>query len=908
MSWQATSLGDPNREVVTTPERLAWWETRLTEASRTGLLSWDTETSGLKWWAGSHHPKAMPHCLRSESPRIIGHCAGYWEGDRVHAAYFPIRHEGMERQLEPEKVTAMAKAVLSISSAQVVFHNAKFDLHFLRKDGVEVGAFVHDSMIMAALVDEHGKKSLEVLSEKYGVDCGGLDAKRIVQRSAAIAARRVGLRKKEWPGYALVPISVLGPYGAGDAESTLYLGTKLLGMVRDNWWGLYATEMVVLRRLFEAEETGMGVDVPVLQGIADQAEIDSEKAYGSLVQVAGVFNPSQDDAVRDRLFGYLKAPHTKFNKKTKVHKVDAKELSKLWHMHHDPRVKTFISSLLAWRKANKLKTTYSTSLIAMVDPNGRLHTDFRQCEAETGRMASANPNFQNFPNDGLIRSAFIVPEGWVRVYLDYSQVELRILAYCTGDPAMVRAFVAGEDLHSMTSMELFGSAEREFRKKAKTINFGLCIAEGQRVLTDTGLVPIEQVEDWHKVWDGVEWVSHDGLVCRGVCEVVTYDGVTATPEHGVFTEDGRRVPIGEESSALHPRRLAVGAAGEVPIGYSPAHWEDRAARKETLCGDHMLGLPAGSLGGGVEPKGRQIHELPVSAEVWGPSGADLGAALRCDDPALLSGHARLIEALQGEGDQGAVPIERALHPLGVGGVSGFGIQGPGLRSDRQRRALQSGESTVGVEVGEPTKRTAVVYDLLNAGPRHRFTVEGKIVSNSYGMTPLGFLLDMCLDLTRNPPTLAEAEEYFDAFHKKFPAMDRWARGLYRNMLQHQVPAARNIFGRTRRLPLLRASSNYERGRAERKAVSSAIQGTSADVIKHALGQDRFLEVLVQLGGKLVNIVHDEVQVDFPRENALEGATRLKVIMEDYPIFRPIPILADGQWSATNWKEKTQIWV
>lgn len=537
-----------------------------------------------------------------------------------------------------------------------------------------------------------------------------------------------------------------------------------------------------------------------------------------------------------------------------------------------------------------------------------------------------SPNFQNQPVDDddrakkhsgksleeggtdpwSIRRSYVVGRpGWVRLFFDYSQIELRVLAYYTKDPILVAAYMNGEDIHTRTSIEVFGTAEKAMRRLAKVINFGLCISEGQRVLTQQdGLVPIERVQDHHLLWDGVEWVKHDGLVCRGVEEVLTYDGITATPDHVVYLRDGGAATLRDAASAIYSRRLAVGAIGETPVRFvsvDRAGGKDSSGRWEAASGG---GVAVRELRGDQMVFGRQCSrwsfflrlsegEIPRQARRY------FGWALRCYGAALRAGYARFLEELQGAGDQGSVQVTGAFCPVGFEEVSRIGFPGIGLRSHRQRWGLLSRKSATGDSFGEfAQSQQAKVYDLINAGPRHRFTVEGRVVSNSYGLSPVGFARQVHV-------SREEAESYFNKFFERYHGIVDF-RDTFWAQVRRQKGYFQNLFGRPRRVQGMNISDNFERGKAEREAIASLIQGTAAELTKESLVRIAHYLKDRALPAKLISTVHDEIQLDCAAEVLPEVAIAVKRLMEDYSEFSPIPIRVDGDYTVRSWSDKTKL--
>jgi DNA polymerase I-like protein with 3'-5' exonuclease and polymerase domains len=391
------------------------------------------------------------------------------------------------------------------------------------------------------------------------------------------------------------------------------------------------------------------------------------------------------------------------------------------------------------------------------------------------------PNLQQVPRGGAFRDCFRAEPGRTLAVADWSNIEMRIVAEISKDPVLIKVFRDDRDAHYATASLVTGKPESEIQKaerqQAKPVNFGFCIAEGQRVLTQDGLIPIESVRDWHVVWDGVEWVTHDGLIDRGMQPVQTYDGLTTTPDHEVFTDDGHRISMREAASPLRPRRIAVGAIGLDPVGYTAFDRQGRtAASQPEVRRGHLRPLHPNPLDSGRQHTGAEDDQLHLPREVQRSPIRDLGRALRLYGAALSSGYARLVAQLQGTRDSGLVPVEGAVHSLGSGELPGLQLQGAGLRPNGQQRALRAIEPSAGDALGklEEPLPLARVYDLLNAGPRHRFTVEGKVVSNCYGMQAARMVLYAKQGYGVNM-TEATARTFRRKFFEAYAGIDSWHR-------------------------------------------------------------------------------------------------------------------------------------
>ena len=441
-----------------------------------------------------------------------------------------------------------------------------------------------------------------------------------------------------------------------------------------------------------------------------------------------------------------------------------------------------------------------------------VRTTYKGHVVSTGRLASGDPvNFQNITKNargGLnLRNMYVAPPGHVLVGADYEQIEARLYAIIAGDQLLLQAIAQKLDIHSLNAASLFCqpgeklldryqwvlSKPKEEKGYVRTVAKRFCIAEGALVLTDRGEVPIEDVQLTDRVWDGAEWVQHDGVVYQGRKEVIDYEGLRATADHEVWVEDGRKVPFG--TAATQRLRLArTGQAGR-PLRFLDDH-ERRLAGERTTQGDgpvllrdrenrvlrqSNLGqveelqalrasgealewrrddsrMAAGPILGSEEPlyePGRRAVEglrrsgggVPLRV---GRSGSDLdGRELWAASPtetysARPRRHERPLRA--GEPAVGDLPYKR-LQPTQCGDAGDLGLSSGGMavlaREDRSE--VTGRQDARGDTGGRPPvhpaasavlgarRRTARTYDLLNAGPRHRFTVSERLSSNCFGL-------------------------------------------------------------------------------------------------------------------------------------------------------------------------------
>ena len=189
----------------------------------------------------------------------------------------------------------------------------------------------------------------------------------------------------------------------------------------------------------------------------------------------------------------------------------------------------------------------------------------------------------------LIRTAFIPRQGMKFIVADFSAIEARVIAWLADEEWRMNAFANGEDIYCASASKMFGvpvvkhGENGHLRQKGKVAELA-CIAEGQLVLTNHGLIPIEKISVWDKVWDGIKWVSHEGVICRGERRVITYDGLTATPDHLVWI-DGRITPVPFGIAAVSGSQLVKTGDG---VKTQPYSWTDHVFKCEEISADPII--------------------------------------------------------------------------------------------------------------------------------------------------------------------------------------------------------------------------------------------------------------------------------------------------------------------------------
>ncbi len=359
------------------------------------------------------------------------------------------------------------KAVTHVfdGSRLITGQNLKFDFEALYHAGVQVNPRVFDTMIAAYILRPEGEHGMDALSEQY-----------LNYRPVSITTL-IGKGKNQG-SMGDVPLDLIAPYAAEDADITLQLAHALRPKLIETGQTalLEEIEFPLVNVLVRMESTGIAIAEDTLLEISKGMELQIENVTASIYSHAGgKFNINSTKQLGELLFERLNLPT---GKKTKTgYSTDVSVLESLQGRH------PIVDDILLFRQLTKLKSTYVDALPKMVNPRtGRIHTNFNQTVAATGRLSSTDPNLQNIPirteAGREIRKAFVPGhKGWVILSADYSQIELRLAAEMSGDAGLMEAFKSGEDIHTSTAMRLFGadkgSVTAEQRRQAKTVNFGI---------------------------------------------------------------------------------------------------------------------------------------------------------------------------------------------------------------------------------------------------------------------------------------------------------------------------------------------------------------------------------------------------------------------------------------------------
>ncbi|MCW0459963.1 DNA polymerase I [Xanthomonas sacchari] len=385
------------------------------------------------------------------------------------ADYLPLGHDypGAPVQLDRALALEMLKPLLEDPAKAKVGQHGKYDLHVLRRHGVEVRGYADDTMLESFVLNSTASRhDMDSLARRYL----GYDTVKY-EDVAGKGAKQIA--------FSQVAIDDATGYAAEDADITLRLHRTLSAQLdaEPALARVYREiEMPLVPVLARVEANGVCVDIAELrkqsQDLSQRMLAAQQKATALAGRSFNMDSPKQLQAV---LFDELKLPAVLKTPKGQP-STNEEALEAIADQHELPRV------ILEYRGLAKLRSTYTDKLPEMVNPDtGRVHTSYHQAGAATGRLSSSDPNLQNIPirtDDGRrIRRAFVAPPGRKLIACDYSQIELRIMAHLSEDPGLLRAFGSGVDVHRATAAEVFGRKLEEVtgneRRAAKAINFGL---------------------------------------------------------------------------------------------------------------------------------------------------------------------------------------------------------------------------------------------------------------------------------------------------------------------------------------------------------------------------------------------------------------------------------------------------
>ncbi len=443
----AVNIDRSQYETILDQESFGRW---LDALKASEVFAFDTETDSLNYMVAN----------------LVGVSFATEEGK---AAYVPVAHDYLDapEQLDRDWVLEQLKPILEDDNQAKVGQNLKYDASVLARYGIDMKGIKHDTMLASYVYNSVGGK--------HDMDSLAL---RFLQHSC-ISFEQVAGKGKNQLTFNQIALEEAAPYAAEDADVTLRLHHRLMAHIENDakLKSIYQQiEVPLIPVISRIERTGVLIDDMMLAAQSQEIAVRLEQLEREAFEVAGQeFNLSSPKQLQTILFEQMGLPVVK-KTPSGTPSTNEEVLQELAFDYPLPKL------ILEHRGLAKLKSTYTDKLPKMINPEtGRVHTSYHQAVTATGRLSSTDPNLQNIPirnEEGRrIRQAFIAPHGYKIMAVDYSQIELRIMAHLSGDKALLEAFQQGKDIHAATAAEILGTTidqvTSEQRRRAKAVNFGL---------------------------------------------------------------------------------------------------------------------------------------------------------------------------------------------------------------------------------------------------------------------------------------------------------------------------------------------------------------------------------------------------------------------------------------------------
>ncbi|MUK27521.1 DNA polymerase I [Aliivibrio fischeri] len=509
-------------ETILTKEAFSVWLDKLNNAD---VAAFDTETDSLDYMVAN----------------LIGLSFAVEEGE---AAYVPVAHDYLDapEQLDRDWVLEQLKPYLEDDNKAKVGQNLKYDASVLARYDIKMKGIKFDTMLESYVYNSvAGKHNMDSLALRY------------LQHNTISFEEIAGKGKKQLT-FNQIALEQAAPYAAEDADITLRLHHVLNAKLEadEKLKSVFTDiELPLVSVLSRMERKGVYIDDMLLSAQSLEIGQRLDELEKAAFEVAGEeFNMNSPKQLQTILFEKMELPVIK---KTPSGAASTNEevLQELALDYPLPKL------ILEYRGLAKLKSTYTDKLPKMINPStGRVHTSYHQAVTATGRLSSTDPNLQNIPirnEEGRrIRQAFVAPHGWKILAVDYSQIELRIMAHLSQDKALLAAFSAGKDIHAATAAEVKGVSIEEVtsedRRRAKAINFGLIYGMSAFGLAKQIGIPRGEAQDYMNVY----FERYPGVM-----QYMEETRLLATEQGYVETLYGRRLHLPEINARNGMRRKAA---------------------------------------------------------------------------------------------------------------------------------------------------------------------------------------------------------------------------------------------------------------------------------------------------------------------------------------------------------------
>ena len=513
------------------------------------LISADTETTGLNPLTDDivGISVAFNESIRAKNGRIVFNDNAE---DETKSYYIPVGHES-GKQISKDVVVKHLKKIFENPEICKTMQNAKFDVNVLRKAGIFQKGLIFDTMLASYVKNPLRKHGLKIQASEH-LEYLMTDFEELTEKSFDISAQ---------------DIEKAADYACDDAfvtlELTRYWENNLLPEEKDL---VYDMEVPVTEVLADMEFTGVKVDRKYLDKLSEETfEILKTKEAEIFEKAGEKFNINSPKQVSEILFNKMGLKAKKRKTAGGARSTGMKVLEELANENE------IASEILEYRHVAKLKSTYIDALPELILPfDERIHTSFNQTVTATGRLSSSNPNLQNIPQrselGAKIRGAFVPSdENHLILSADYSQIELRMMAHCSGDENLINAFLNDEDIHTLTASKIYEippeGVTKEMRAKAKAVNFGIIYGQSKYGLASALKISTVEAEDFINKY----FATYPGIK-RYMNETIEF----AAKNGYVETIFGRKRPADVFISKAQAREAAIRAAINAPLQGSAA--------------------------------------------------------------------------------------------------------------------------------------------------------------------------------------------------------------------------------------------------------------------------------------------------------------------------------------------------